>query len=509
MAVGLLDPHPVGPFAGRGGLVEEGELDIEHVTGCVQGARSNLPLQASQVPAQVVAPRLAEPEGEVRRTGGECDGRLVGGVQLQQQPLLLARCDRAPRHALFIAFGDAVLGREDVERLGIDDTAAVDAQFPVPVHEAAAVRSVGAGPGHTKPARVANLRIRSEACQLAAPIEQRDGLDGSGAVNDPGDRRRAFGLADPPHGHSVGCYLQVHARARGAVALPGHQSVVDPPAGQLAAVDGAEAAEDGHLRCRRPGQAGAAGVVVARANDADANAGAEELVQTPFEDAVVGADLEDRLQLRVLRLEVRAPAADVRHHDHLAAGLGHVLAHPRLQVAGVHAFGRTGVGRHLVPGQLPVAAAVDGPLVVQEQDVAVATGAGRPRPLPAEEGHEPARIVVLAGRQPHLLQVGIGEDEVIALVGGEVDGCEVARVGEVLVRCADADGGCRLRLRIPPADDLVRVFAYHDGIGDGEDSVVALEHQSSHAGCAERDPVDPGRAAVLRTEVHDHRRIGV
>ena len=232
-------------------------------------------------------------------------------------------------------------------------------------------------------------------------------------------------------------------------------------------------------------------------------------MQAPFEDAVVGADLEDRLQLRILRLEVRAPAADVRHHDHLAAGLGHVLAHPRLQVAGVHAFGRTGVGRHLVAGKLPVAAAVDGPFVVEEQDVAVAAGTGRSRPLPTVEGGEPARVVVLLRGHPNLFQVRVGEDEIVALVGGEVDGGEIARVGEVLVRGADADGRRRLRLSIPPADDLVRVFADHDGIGDGEDSVAVLEREPPHTGVAERHSVDPGRAAVLRAEVHGRRRIGV
>ena len=509
MAVGLLDPYPVGPLARRGGLVEEGELGVERVTGRVQGARPNLPLQASEVPAQVVAPRLAEPEREIRRTGGEGDGRLVGCVQLEQQPLLLARRDRAPRHPAVAALRDAVLGGEDVERPGVDDAAAVDAKLPVPAHEAAAVRSVGAGPGDAKPGRVADLRIRPESRQLAASIEQRDGLDGRGAVHDPGDRRRAFGLVHPSHGHSVGRHLQVHARARGAVAVPGHQSVVDPSTGQLAAVHGPETAEDGHLRRRRPGEARAAGVVVTRADDADAYPGAEELVQAPLEDAVVGADLEHRLQLRILRLEVRAPAADVRHHDHLAAGLGHVLAHPRLQVAGVHALGRAGVGGHLVAGKLPVTAAVDGPFVVEEQHVAIAPGAGRPRPLPAEEGDEPARIVVFPCRQANLLQVGVGEDEVVALVGGEVDCRAVAGVGEVLVRCADADGGGRLRLRIPPADDPVRAIADHDGIGDGEDSGVVLERESPHAGAVEHHPVDPGGAAGLPAQVHDDRGIGV
>ena len=107
-------------------------------------------------------------------------------------------------------------------------------------------------------------------------------------------------------------------------------------------------------------------MVVAGADDAYANAGDEELVQAPFEDAVVGADLEDRFQLRVLGLEVRPPAADVRHHDHLAAGLGHVFAHPGLQVAGVHAFGLAGVPGYLFAPQLPVAASVDGSLVVHE-----------------------------------------------------------------------------------------------------------------------------------------------
>ena len=179
-------------------------------------------------------------------------------------------------------------------------------------------------------------------------------------------------------------------------------------------------------------------MVVAGADDADVNAGDEELVQAPFENAVVGADLEDRFQLRVLGLEVRPPAADVRHHDHLAAGLGHVFAHPGLQVAGVHAFGLAGVLGYLFAPQLPVAASVDGSFVVHEHDVAIAAGAGRPRPLPSEERGEPTRFVVFLRRQTDLFQVGVGEDEVITLVGGEVDGRQVASVGEVFDRCADA-----------------------------------------------------------------------
>ena len=145
-----------------------------------------------------------------------------------------------------------------------------------------------------------------------------------------------------------------------------------------------------------------------------------------------------------------------------------------------------------------------GPSSSTKHDVAIAAGAGRPRPLPSEERGEPTRLVVFLRRQTDLFQVGVGEDEVITLVGGEVDGRQVSGVGEVFVRCADANGGSRLRLRIAPADDLVCMIANHDGIGDGEDAVAVLENQSPHTGSAERDPVDPGSAAGIRAEV-SHR----
>ena len=73
---------------------------------------------------------------------------------------------------------------------------------------------------------------------------------------------------------------------------------------------------------------------IAGADDANLYALPQEFVQPPFENTVIGAYFENRLQFRILELEVGPPATDVRNHDDFAAGLGNVFTHSDLKVAG-------------------------------------------------------------------------------------------------------------------------------------------------------------------------------
>ena len=214
---------------------------------------------------------------------------------------------------------------------------------------------------------------------------------------------------------------------------------------------------------------------------------------------MVGADFKHRFELGILGLEVGPPATDMGYHDDLAAGLGDVIPHPGLEVAGVDAFGLGGVVGDLFVPQLPMATAINGTFIIDEHYVAVAAGAGGAGPLPAEESGEAAGLVIFLGRQANLLHVRVRKDKIIALVGGKIDRRQVAGIGEVLIRGAYADGGCGLCLGIAPTDDLVHLVANDDRVGNSEDGAGVLEFQPMHTLVVQDHAFDPGRpAAVLR-----------
>ena len=63
------------------------------------------------------------------------------------------------------------------------------------------------------------------------------------------------------------------------------------------------------------------------------------------------------------------------------------------------------------------------------------------------------------GGLANFLQVGIREDEVVALMRREIDRRQIARVGEILIGCPNPDRGGCLRLRVAPANDLIDLVA--------------------------------------------------
>ena len=125
----------------------------------------------------------------------------------------------------------------------------------------------------------------------------------------------------------------------------------------------------------------------------------------------------------------------------------------------MHGFRRSGIMRYFLTQKLPVAAAEDGSVIVQKHNIAIATCAGRPGPLPTEERGKPARFVMLPRGFSDLIQVFVREDEVIALVGSEVDSCAISSISEVLVWTANTNSGCSLCLCVPPANNFVDCIA--------------------------------------------------
>ena len=107
-------------------------------------------------------------------------------------------------------------------------------------------------------------------------------------------------------------------------------------------------------------------------------------------------------------------------------------------------------------GNLPVARTVQRAVVVQEMDVMVAAAGGVAGPLVAQEGNEPARLVVGG----YLLADGLpdarGDLEVVALMPDKVERSGVTGVSEVVVECADADGFLGLAVRIAPVNPPTR-----------------------------------------------------
>ena len=107
-------------------------------------------------------------------------------------------------------------------------------------------------------------------------------------------------------------------------------------------------------------------------------------------------------------------------------------------------------------GDLPVARTVQRAIVVQEMDVVVAAAGGVAGPLVAQEGHEPARLVVGGYLLTDRLPDARGDLEVVALMPYEVERGGVTGIGEVVVERADADGFLGLAVRIAPVDPPAR-----------------------------------------------------
>ena len=85
---------------------------------------------------------------------------------------------------------------------------------------------------------------------------------------------------------TVGLDQKDDARAGGAVAAPGEHRLEQGLAGQLLRQHRRKPAPDRHLRRRREGEAGPAGMIVAGADDADLLTAFQRFEQAPFEDSM-------------------------------------------------------------------------------------------------------------------------------------------------------------------------------------------------------------------------------
>ena len=189
------------------------------------------------------------------------------------------------------------------------------------------------------------------------------------------------------------------------------------------------------------GDAGAAGVVVGPADEADLVAPLQGLAAEPLEDAPDGVYLDERRQIRVVRVQRRGTAPLMGDDEDVVA----------TAVGLVQLLGGVGPrGLRLALGGQPVRRAADLGLVAPEIDVVVAAERRVRRPLVTEERDELARVVEVPDRLLDLRPELVGDLEVVAGVRGEVEERTVTRVIEVLLDGPGPDRLAGLPVQVAP-----------------------------------------------------------
>ena len=195
--------------------------------------------------------------------------------------------------------------------------------------------------------------------------------------------RASCGSSENPVTGSVERAVQVEEqpRAGGAVVAPLAQRLEQRVARELRHEVAGEAADRAEGRGARPGGAGASLVVVAVADDADAVALLERVVQQPLERAPGRVHLDGALEPAVMGIfQIGIAPADMGDDHGILAG-----ERAKQLVGGVD-----GVGRGLALHQ-DVRRAADRPAFAAEENVAVAAHAGVARPFVARQADEAAR----------------------------------------------------------------------------------------------------------------------
>ena len=176
--------------------------------------------------------------------------------------------------------------------------------------------------------------------------------------------------------------------------------------------------------------------------------------------------LDGALEFAVMRVfHVGVAPADMRDHHRILA-----FQRAKQLVRGVD-----GVGRGLALDQ-DVRRAADRAALAAIEDVAVAAHAGVARPFVAGKADELARLVEFGGQLVELLPERIGDLKVVALVADHVDEGRVARIAEVILRRAHADGFAALPVQIAPVAAQRRGFDHTQRIGAGD--LGAVRHQT-------------------------------
>jgi hypothetical protein len=143
-----------------------------------------------------------------------------------------------------------------------------------------------------------------------------------------------------------------------------------------------------------------------------------------------------------------------------------VVADAGEEIGGGEGWGVIGLGD---VGDLPVAGAPDGLVFFEEDDVAVAAGGGVAGPFVAGEDDEFVVAVEGADGVVEALPVVVGDLEIVALVGAEVEEGDVAGESKIFFFGAGADGCAGLGVEVAPV-----LVEWAGALWDGLERAVRL-----------------------------------
>ncbi len=169
----------------------------------------------------------------------------------------------------------------------------------------------------------------------------------------------------------------------------------------------------------------------------------------PVELAPGRSDFDQPLQLRMMPVQVTAAAADMRHHQVALRIVG---------VGGVQFVHRPGArlqgaGRELVPfkGAHQAALVIEREAwfaVAQEDDVAIAAGAGVAAPFGAWIADKASGFVELLDQFHRLVPAAFGNVEIVGRVAQHIETGHIAAVAQVIAGVVGADGVVRVYVQV-------------------------------------------------------------
>ena len=205
-------------------------------------------------------------------------------------------------------------------------------------------------------------------------------------------------------------------------------------------------------------------MIVAVADDADAMAQLERVMQEPLERSPGGMHFNRAFEPAVMGgSEIGIAAADVRDHHGVLA-----LERAEKLIGGVDRVGR-GLAFHQ-----NMRGAVNRTTFVAVEHVAVTAHAGIARPLIARQANETPRHVELRREPVELAPERIGDLEIITLVADHVDEGGIAGIAEIVFGRSHANGFTALPMQIAPV--APQWSGRHDPHGIGAGELFAIGH---------------------------------